>query len=74
MIDFVQKQLEVSERLVNLMLKDFEARMSDQEFWVSMSTGLLKKIQERDDRIVALRKEIAELQGIYKIKEPSHES
>jgi uncharacterized small protein (DUF1192 family) len=56
------------------MLKDFEARMSDQEFWVSMSTGLLKKIQERDDRIVALRKEIAELQGIYKIKEPSHES
>jgi len=55
MINFIQKQIEVSERLFYAMKKDHEERMSQVEVWQKTSDSLLKKLEERDREIQQLR-------------------
>lgn len=55
MIDFVQKQLEASERLFNMMLQDHKERMQQTMVWADMNAGLIKKLEERDAEIAQLR-------------------
>jgi 3-oxoacyl-ACP reductase-like protein len=54
-IDFVQKQLEASERLFNMMLQDHKERMQQTMVWADMNAGLIKKLEERDAEIAQLR-------------------
>jgi predicted nucleic acid-binding Zn-ribbon protein len=56
MIDFVQKQLEASERLFEMMRDDHNQRMKELEHWAMTTHGLLAKLAERDKTIEILRK------------------
>jgi hypothetical protein len=54
-IEFVQKQLEASERLFNMMMQDHKERMNQTLVWADMNAGLIKKLEERDAEIAQLR-------------------
>jgi len=59
MIDFVQKQIEASERLFNMMMDDHKERMTGMKVWVEMNESYQKKLIERDPEIAELKKRIA---------------
>lgn len=61
MQDFIQKQLEASERLFELMREDHKERMREIEIWAEASNSLLKKLEERDATITLLRTLHAEM-------------
>ena len=56
MIDFVQKQLEASERLFEMMRDDHNQRMKELEHWAMTTQSLLTKLAERDMTIDMLKK------------------
>ena len=62
MINFIQKQIEMSERMFELMQKDHKHRMEQIVMWADMSDSLMRKLEERD-------KEIERLQGLLKAYE-----
>ena len=55
MIDFIQKQSDLSEKLVKLMLDDQKERMEVFSTWAEMNTQLMQKLEERDKLIAELR-------------------
>ncbi len=55
MIDFIQKQLEASERLFEMMREDHKERMKEIEIWAQASRSLMQKLDERDNIIASLR-------------------
>jgi len=61
MKDFMQVQIEASERLYNMMLEDHKERVRDMAMWADTSVSLMKKLDERDAEILKLREEIAAL-------------
>jgi len=54
MILFIQKQIEISERMFELMRKDHKERMEQIMMWADMNDSLMKKLEERDKEISAL--------------------
>jgi len=54
MISFIQKQLEASERMFELMHKDHKQRMEQIVMWADMNESLLRKLDERDKEIQRL--------------------
>jgi len=57
MISFIQKQIEVSERMFEMMRQDHKERMEQIVMWADMSDSLMRKLEERDkeiDRLNAL--------------------
>jgi hypothetical protein len=63
MKDFLQVQIEASERLYNMMLDDHKERVRDMAMWADTSVSLMKKLDERDAEILKLREEIAILKA-----------
>ena len=61
MIDFVQKQIEASERLFKMMADDHKERMIGVKVWVDMNESFQKKLAERDEEIAALKARISAL-------------
>jgi hypothetical protein len=57
-IDFIQKQIETSERLFKMMAKDHKDRMMDIQIWGQMNESFQKKLEERDKEIAALKSRI----------------
>lgn len=55
MIDFIQKQSDLSEKLVRLMLDDQKERMEVFSTWAEMNAQLIQKLEERDKLITELR-------------------
>ena len=64
MIDFIQKQIEASERLFHMMADDHKERMNGLKIWVDMNESYLKKLAERDAEITALKQRIAVLEDL----------
>ena len=62
MIDFIDKQIEASERLFNLMMQDHKERMKDMTLWAEMNSSLMGKLEQRDEEIAILRCRIKELE------------
>ena len=62
MINFIQKQIEMSERMFELMQRDHKQRMEQIVMWADMNDSLMRKLEERD-------KEIQRLQGLLKAHE-----
>ena len=58
MIEFVQKQIEASERLFKMMAEDHKERMVGMQVWVEMNESYQKKLAERDAEIAALKQRI----------------
>lgn len=55
MISFIQKQLEASERMFELMHRDHKERMEQIVMWADMNESLMRKLEERDREIVRLQ-------------------
>lgn len=56
MIEFIQKQIEASERLFEMMRSDHDTRMKEMEHWARTTQSLVEKLAERDTIIDMLRK------------------
>jgi hypothetical protein len=54
MISFIQKQLDASERMFEMMRQDHKARMEQTIVWADMNESLMRKLQERDKEIERL--------------------
>jgi hypothetical protein len=61
MKDFMQVQIEASERLYQMMLNDHKERVKDMVVWSETSVSLMNKLKQRDEEIIKLRAEIAML-------------
>lgn len=55
MIEFIQKQIEASERLFQMMRTDHDSRMKEMEHWARTTQSLIEKLAERDMTINMLR-------------------
>jgi len=62
MISFIQKQLDASERMFELMQRDHKERMVQIVMWADMNESLMRKLEERDA-------EIQRLQGLLRAYE-----
>jgi hypothetical protein len=62
MIDFIQKQLEASEKLFEIMRQDHKERVHQAFVWADISDSLTKKLAERDAEIEHLRRLLAAYQ------------
>ena len=67
MIDFVQKQIEASERLFKMMAEDHKERMVGVKVWVDMNESYQKKLAERDAEIDELKKKLAAYEMVEKL-------
>jgi tRNA(Phe) wybutosine-synthesizing methylase Tyw3 len=65
MKDFMEQQIEASERLFRAMVRDHEERVGHEAMLQSLSAGLIKKLDERDEEIHRLREQIKQLQGVH---------
>ena len=59
MTNFIQKQIDASERLFHMMVEDNKQRMRDLQMWVEMNESFQKKLAERDAEIARLRSKLA---------------
>jgi len=58
MDNFIQKQIEASERLYNMMMADHKERFEKIAEAYNLSESLQKKINERDAEIAKLRRQL----------------
>jgi hypothetical protein len=63
MKDFMQMQIDVSERLYKSMIEDHKERLRDMAVWADTSVSLMRKLDERDKEIDRLRAEIVTLKA-----------
>jgi len=49
-IDFIQKQIEASERLFKMMAEDHKDRMMDIQIWGQMNESFQKKLRRKRQR------------------------
>jgi len=61
MKDFIERQMEVSDRLFKVMFEDHKERMKEIVSWAEMNAGLMRKLDERDVEIARLKAKIEEL-------------
>lgn len=60
MIHFIQKQLDASERLFNMMVEDNKLRTQNLQMWVDMNESFQRKLAERDAEIEKLRSKLSQ--------------
>ena len=53
-MSFIQKQLDASERMFELMHRDHKQRMEQIVMWADMNESLMRKLAERDAEISRL--------------------
>ena len=58
MSDFMQKQIDASERLFNMMLEDHKQRFEKIKEVYILSESLQKKLNDRDAEIARLRQQL----------------
>ena len=63
----IDRHIEASERLYNMMLQDHKERVSDLVEWADMNASLMRKLDERDRRIRELEAEIVALKAMVKM-------
>ena len=63
MIDFIEQQIQASERMFKVMFEDHKERMEGLQMWADMNVSLIKKLEERDAEIEKLRAKIVALEA-----------
>jgi hypothetical protein len=63
----IDRHIEASERLYNMMLQDHKERVSDLVEWADMNASLMRKLDERDRRIRELDAEIVAIKTMAKM-------
>jgi hypothetical protein len=56
--DFIDRQMEASDKLFKVMFEDHKERMKDMVLWADMNSGLMRKLDERDEEIARLTAEL----------------
>ena len=64
MIDFIEQQIQASERMFKVMFEDHKERMEGLQMWADMNTSLIRKLEERDAEIEKLRAKIVALEAV----------
>jgi putative heme iron utilization protein len=67
MDNFIQKQIDASERLYNMMMADHKERFEKIAEVYNLSESLQKKINERDAEIATLRQQLKAYEIIEKL-------
>jgi len=67
MISFIQKQLEASERMFELMHRDHKERIEQIAMWTDMNDSLMRKLEERDKEISVLNAKLRAHETLEKI-------
>ena len=67
MDNFIQKQIEASERLYNMMMSDHKERFEKIAEAYNLSEHLQKKINERDAEIAKLRRQLQAYEAIERM-------
>jgi hypothetical protein len=67
MNDFMQKQIDASERLYHMMLADHKQRFEKIADAYALSESLQKKINERDEEIAKLRRQLQVYEALEKM-------
>ena len=63
MKDFIERQMEVSDKLFKVMFEDHKERLKDMLVWSEMNHGLMRKLDERDAEIARLKSELTALKN-----------
>ena len=63
MKDFINRQLEISDKLFKVMFDDHKERIRDMAMWAELDASLMRKLDERDAEITRLKEEIAKLKA-----------
>jgi hypothetical protein len=63
MKDFINRQLEISDKLFKVMFEDHKERLRDMTMWAELDASLMRKLDERDAEITRLKEEIAKLKA-----------
>ena len=66
-MNMIDRHIEASERLYNMMLQDHKERVSDLVEWADMNASLMRKLDERDRRVRELEAEIVALRAMAKM-------
>ena len=61
--EFIDRQMEASDKLFKVMFEDHKERMKDMVLWADMNSGLMKKLDERDETIARLTAELVALKA-----------
>jgi transposase len=61
--DFINRQLEISDKLFKVMFEDHKERIRDITMWAELDASLIKKLDERDAEIRRLNAEIVKLKA-----------
>jgi hypothetical protein len=61
--DFIDRQMEASDKLFKVMFEDHKERMKDMVLWADMNAGLMRKLDERDAEITRLNTELTKLKA-----------
>jgi len=67
MDNFIQKQIEASERLYNMMMADHKERFEKIAAVYDLSENLQKKINERDAEIARLRRKLLAYESVERM-------
>jgi len=67
MDNFIQKQIEASERLYNMMMADHKERFEKIAAVFDLSENLQKKINERDAEIARLRRKLLAYESVERM-------
>ena len=62
-MNMIDRHIEASERLYNMMLQDHKERVKDLVEWADMNASLMRKLDERDRRVRVLEAEIVALKA-----------
>ncbi len=66
-MNMIDRHIEASERLYNMMLQDHKERVKDLGEWADMNASLMRKLDERDRRVRDLEAEIVALKAMAKM-------
>ena len=61
--DFIDRQMEASDKLFKVMFEDHKERMKGMVLWADMNAGLIRKLDERDTEIARLNADIVKLKA-----------
>ena len=67
MTDFIQKQIESSERLYKVMLEDHLERVKTAVNAYELSENLQRKLNERDEEIAFLRRQLRAYEAVERM-------
>ena len=62
---YIQRQIDASEKLFEMMRKDHKDRLHQTLVWADMNESLQKKLNERDKEITKLKKTLSAYETIH---------